>query len=192
MCNRYRKFIMAEGGVFAWKRQKIIEHGPAGDYSMLKYGLPEPPEGLVWRKDEKTKEWKLIKEPSIFPNNELNINIKRTPRNIKEYNYKIEERVSKLKEKDDHGSFDYVEHVVMPSDTFQGLCITYKISAVRLRQVNMFSGTNLKLAPKKLIIPVKKKLIQAGKIRLQDKNSIEYKAHSFQAIFPDMIMSEVR
>ena len=181
---------MAEGGVFAWKRQKIIEHGPAGDYSMLKFGLPAPPEGLVWEKDKKTKEWKLIKEPTISAGNELNT--KRTPRNIKEYDYKIEERVSKLKEKDNQGSFDYVEHIVMPSDTFQGLCITYKISAVRLRQVNMFSGTNLKLAPKKLIIPVKKKLVQAGKIRLQDKNSFEYKAHSFQAIYPDMIMSEVR
>mmetsp|Transcript_1159 Transcript_1159/g.1886 ORF Transcript_1159/g.1886 Transcript_1159/m.1886 type:complete len:205 (-) Transcript_1159:659-1273(-) len=45
---------------------------------------------------------------------------------------------------------DFVEHIVVPSDTLQGVCLAYKISATRLRQVNGFSGSGLNLAPKKI------------------------------------------
>jgi hypothetical protein len=74
---------------------------------------------------------------------------------------------------------DYVEHVVLPSDTFQGLCLAYKISGTRLRQVNHFSGSSLTYAPKKLIIPLTKKALRSGFIRVQDKESREYKLHAF-------------
>jgi LysM repeat protein len=48
----------------------------------------------------------------------------------------------------------FVEHIVEPSDTFQGICLRYKISATHLRQANGgFSGTNLSLAPNPLKIP---------------------------------------
>jgi hypothetical protein len=37
-----------------------------------------------------------------------------------------------------------IEHVVMSSDTLQGLCLRYRVSAVTLRQHNNFSGSNFK------------------------------------------------
>ena len=42
---------------------------------------------------------------------------------------------------------DYVEHVCLPTDTLQGICIAYKVSASQLRRANHFSGT-LHSAPK--------------------------------------------
>ena len=33
-----------------------------------------------------------------------------------------------------------LEHVVMPGDTIQGLCLRYRVSAVELRRHNNFSG----------------------------------------------------
>lgn len=34
-----------------------------------------------------------------------------------------------------------IEHVILPSDTLQGICLRYRISAVALRQYNNFSGS---------------------------------------------------
>lgn len=87
---------------------------------------------------------------------------------------------------------DYVEHVVLPGDTFQGICLAYKISATRLRQVNHFSGSNLSTAPKKLIIPLTKKALRSGFIRVQEKDSIEYKIHAFMAEVPNLKEPEAR
>lgn len=87
---------------------------------------------------------------------------------------------------------DYVEHVVLPCDTFQGICLAYKISATRLRQVNHFSGSNLSTAPKKLIIPLTKKALRSGFIRVQEKDSTEYKIHAFLAEIPSLKEKEAR
>ena len=46
-------------------------------------------------------------------------------------------------------------------DTFQGICLRYKISALELRQANGFSGTNLRLAPSVLKIPFSVKASKA-------------------------------
>eukprot|EP00584_Thalassiosira_punctigera_P010002 CAMPEP_0172537994 /NCGR_PEP_ID=MMETSP1067-20121228/9486_1 /TAXON_ID=265564 ORGANISM="Thalassiosira punctigera, Strain Tpunct2005C2" /NCGR_SAMPLE_ID=MMETSP1067 /ASSEMBLY_ACC=CAM_ASM_000444 /LENGTH=1848 /DNA_ID=CAMNT_0013323403 /DNA_START=213 /DNA_END=5759 /DNA_ORIENTATION=+ len=51
-------------------------------------------------------------------------------------------------------STSYIEHEVLRTDTLQGLCLAYKISATRLRMENKFSGDSLQLAPKTLRIPV--------------------------------------
>uniref|UniRef100_A0A7S2K0C8 LysM domain-containing protein n=1 Tax=Leptocylindrus danicus TaxID=163516 RepID=A0A7S2K0C8_9STRA len=71
----------------------------------------------------------------------------------------------------------YVEHVVLPSDTLQGICLSYKINASKLRQVNQFSGNSLLGAPKKLIIPLTRRNVSVG-IKQQDQNSKEYKVHA--------------
>ena len=49
---------------------------------------------------------------------------------------------------------EYIEHIVLPTDTLQGICLAYKVSAMRLKKENGFSGNNLQLGPKKLRIPV--------------------------------------
>jgi hypothetical protein len=87
---------------------------------------------------------------------------------------------------------DYVEHVILPTDTFQGICLAYKISATRLRQVNHFSGSNLSNAPKKLIIPLTKKALRSGFIRVQDKESHEYKLHALIAEVPGLKEKDAR
>ena len=68
-----------------------------------------------------------------------------------------------------------IEHIVLPKDTMQGICLQYKINVTRLRQVNKFSGSSLSLAPKKLYIPIKNKWW--GSIKLQDTSTEEFKIH---------------
>lgn len=87
---------------------------------------------------------------------------------------------------------DYVEHVVLPTDTLQGICLAYKISSTRLRQANCFSGNSLLLAPNKLVIPISKKALRSGFIRVQDTDAKEYKLHAMIAEFPDLSMTEAK
>jgi len=86
---------------------------------------------------------------------------------------------------------DYVEHVCLPTDTIQGICIAYKVSVSQLRRANHFSGT-LHSAPKKLLIPLSKQALRTGFIRVQDTDTKEYKLHYFQAEFPDVSTKEAR
>lgn len=86
---------------------------------------------------------------------------------------------------------DYVEHVILPTDTMQGICIAYKVSASQLRRANHFSGT-LHSAPKKLLIPLSKQALRTGFIRVQDTDTKEYKLHYFQAEFPDISAAEAK
>ena len=37
-----------------------------------------------------------------------------------------------------------VEHLLLPNDTIQGICLKYRVKAMELRRLNMFSGDNLK------------------------------------------------
>lgn len=87
---------------------------------------------------------------------------------------------------------DYVEHVVLPTDTLQGICLTYKINSTRLRQANHFSGNSLLLAPKKLVVPLSKKALRSGFIRVQDTDAKEYKLHAILAECPDLSMTEAK
>jgi hypothetical protein len=87
---------------------------------------------------------------------------------------------------------DYVEHVILPTDTLQGLCLAYKISTTRLRQANHFSGHSLLLAPKKLVIPISTKALRSGFIRAQDTDAKEYKSHAFLAEYRDLTMTEAK
>jgi hypothetical protein len=88
---------------------------------------------------------------------------------------------------------DYMEHVILPSDTLQGICLAYKTSGTSLRQVNQFSGSNLSGAPKKLLIPLSKKAIRSGYIHIQNKETKEYKIHAVMADLPaDVKESEAR
>jgi LysM repeat protein len=76
---------------------------------------------------------------------------------------------------------DYLEHVILPTDTLQGICLAYKVSASRLKRANHFSGESLAVAPKKLVIPISKQAIRQGYLRVQDTDSKEYKLHAIQA-----------
>lgn len=88
---------------------------------------------------------------------------------------------------------DYVEHIVLPSDTLQGICLAYKISLTRLRQVNHFSGDSLTSAPRKLIVPLganSQKAIRSGFVKMQDQDTAEYKTHALLAEIPSLKESQ--
>ena len=87
---------------------------------------------------------------------------------------------------------DYLEHVILPTDTLQGICLAYKISSTRLKQANHFSGGSLLLAPKKLVIPISKQALRSGFIRVQDTDAKEYKLYSFLAEYRELSMTEAR
>jgi len=87
---------------------------------------------------------------------------------------------------------DYVEHIVLPTDTLQGVCLAYKVSASNLRRANHFSGNSLHSAPKKLLIPLSKQALRTGFIRVQDTDTKEYKLSYFQAEYPDITTTEAR
>ena len=84
-----------------------------------------------------------------------------------------------------------LEHVVLPTDTLQGLCLAYKISATKLRMENNFSGNSLQMAPKKLKIPVSKGS-KGMMIRVQDRSSKEFKLYAFVAEIPSMELVEAK
>lgn len=87
----------------------------------------------------------------------------------------------------------YIEHVVLPTDTLQGLCLAYKISATRLRTENSFSGNSLQMAPRKLRVPTDVKANTKGvMIRTQDKTSKEFKLYAFVAEIPTMSVVEAK
>ena len=94
---------------------------------------------------------------------------------------------------------EYINHVVLPTDTLQGLCLAYKISATRLRMENNFSGNSLHMAPKRLRIPTNAAAVPVGThekggtmIRTQDRTSREYKLYAFVAELPSMELVEAK
>lgn len=154
--------IEAEGGLYAWKVQTVDQHrGPSGvtDYNTLKGRLPNPPKGKVWHRDLETREWSIVQAPI---NNEHETDCQEP-----------------LNSKDTEPDTKYLEHVVLPTDTFQGLCLRYKVKPLVLRQLNKFSGNELMSAPKKLLIPCGKVNVQ--KSEFQEASSESYKIRSFCA-----------
>jgi hypothetical protein len=120
-------------------RQEIDMHrGPAGNYNHLRRPLSDPPRGKYWKNDADTNEW-------VLADVEHFIQIGDDQENLVVDGQVIETNIV--------GPDDYIEHLVEEHDTFQGLCLRYKITSTELRQANGgFSGTNLKLAPNPLRI----------------------------------------
>ncbi|KAL7500494.1 hypothetical protein ACHAWT_010463 [Skeletonema menzelii] len=85
----------------------------------------------------------------------------------------------------------HLEHIVLPTDTLQGLCLAYKVSATQLRMENKFSGNSLQMAPKKIKIPVNG-VTKGMMIKTQDKTSKEFKLYAFVAEIPTMELVEAK
>ena len=192
-----------EGGLFQWKIQKLnISRGPVADYSDISRPLPDPPKGMIWQRDEETRVFSLQneKESSSLSAKE------KSP-----CKWEIIDKASLICEEgqdkwtvtsdtgDQENNAGYFEHVVLPSDTLEGICLQYKISATKLRQVNHFSGSSLILAPKRLQIPLdnitRDNCTRNGAtrtLRMQDRNSEEYKIHKFFLECPDLGIREIK
>ena len=182
--------IMAEGGCLPWKVQQIdTSRGPVAEYRSIHQQLPKLPNGSFWVHDETTGDWKVQKK-----NSESTTALK-VDREVLSHKKPVAKNGDTLSSsttetKEATLAIDYVEHTVLPSDTFQGLCLRYRITATQLRQANGFSGTNLLLAPPKLVIPLSDK--DLSKIRLQDQSSPDFKIHSFLSQVPELRCHEAR
>ena len=118
-----------------WNTPQKVSIPPTCDYSNLASSLPDPPKNQRWEHNETTKEWKLV--PSI-----------------------VDDGTEAKVQAADEGvpvtsSSSCIYHKVLPTDTFQGICLRYKVTATDLRRANKMMGTNLKLAPSNLLIPIK-------------------------------------
>lgn len=234
---------MAEGGQFPWKRQTIdYSRGPPVDYSALQKPLPEPPNGVEWKQDDETRQWRLVRvddddkdrrkyklavgiawnerkgrvEPTLLPVPKVKVKDELVSRldmddgddakvddqdeaSLQGYEGASAVLKSTIKpsptEKVAVANVDYLVHTVLPTDTLPGLCLRYRTKATILRQLNKFSGSNLHLAPSKLIIPLGpdgQKLLDAGSMRAQDQTTPEYKLQAFLTEFPHLTQSERR
>ena len=137
---------MAEGGTLPWKYQTTVEV-PTLSYKNLKKPLAAP-RGTRWHYDKSTKEWSLVPDGPLEVDNSFD-----------EHPIAVEGQVVGDGNSDDILSVtgsNFVEHIVQPADTFQGICLRYKLTPTQLRQANNgFSGSNLQLAPNPLMIPTK-------------------------------------
>jgi len=180
-----------EGAQLPWKVQKIdTSRGPPADYSSIKFPLPSPPDDMEWIQNKDTKEWKLVTliDPKLSQSRET--------KKINEEDG-VRERSCSVSSVESTSSDlfpagppveQYIEHTVLPSDTLQGICLKYKVSVIKLRQVNRFSGSNLLLAPSKLRIP----LVDGVVVYRQDVECPEYKIHFLRAELPQMSHAEAK
>jgi hypothetical protein len=202
---------MAEGGLLPWKMQKISSRGPTADYSGLRKPLPKLPDGMIWHQDKGTKEWSPVKEEEKQEKQQQQEKLDvfsasdKEPDLAKEKERDLDIKIQRTTSSSPLDStdnvlgpsglgvlgVDYVEHVILPTDTFQGICLAYKINTTRLRQANRFSGSSLLLAPKKLIIPLSEKALRSGFI-MQDTDAKEYKLHAFLEEFADLSLTEAK
>ncbi|KAL7575707.1 hypothetical protein ACA910_011523 [Epithemia clementina (nom. ined.)] len=86
----------------------------------------------------------------------------------------IDKHVDDRKERDGEKNESFIEHLVMESDTLPGLCLRYHISKRQLQRANGFDGDSLRLAPKRLLVPITEKAKRLG-WKPQNRNSKPYK-----------------
>jgi len=81
----------------------------------------------------------------------------------------------------DSNDIPHVKHVVLPSDTFEGLCLRYEVTPTQLRRANgILCGKSLSLAPPVLKIPI------ADAVAPQDTNSQAFKLQALRLKFPTL------
>ena len=178
---------MSEGGVYPWKVQKIElpKHGRYASvtYADLSRPLPDPPEHQTWVQDLHTREWKLV--PLVLASaHPVAVARVQAARSADAANPDddalsttavpvIVDEAASAAPVDKHRGFASPPtagvryHEVLPTDTFQGICLRYRVTPTELRRANrMMTGSDLKLAPEVLVIPS------------NDKNNMQLDAHS--------------
>jgi hypothetical protein len=136
---------MAEGAQLPWKIQKL-NVAPTLSYDNIHKPL-RAPKGKRWNFDPVDKEWSLVKTESPCCIVDVDAVVITEGTNIDGASVATTRKIN-----DDPLAL-YVEHYITPSDTFQGICLRYKITPMELRRANFFTGENLKLVPNPLKIP---------------------------------------
>lgn len=140
---------MADGGIYPWKLQAIRQpnNGVSGTcrYADLKNPLPEPPRDQAWVRDLSTQEWRLVPVAAAA--------VARESGGGEVGECAIATAVAVPNPDATAAPAGARHHDVAPTDTFQGLCLRYKVTPTELRRANRMMGSNLKLAPARLVIP---------------------------------------
>ncbi|KAL7517642.1 hypothetical protein ACHAWX_002551 [Stephanocyclus meneghinianus] len=176
---------MSEGGLLAWKIQKVRR--PANgiqstcNFTDLNRPLPDPPKDQMWI--QHGREWKLVPVACAVPEDiGTGALTAAAAESVPGVSSGVTEAVavsmavpvvpsSSPSTAVDKVSADaagqifenaaieqgVMYHEVQPSDTFQGICLRYKITPTELRRANKMMGTNLRLAPERLVIPLNDK-----------------------------------
>lgn len=116
-----------ESPYFVWKKQRPSDFAKSPELDYYGKPLPPTPPGIYWEKIDGDAKWELKRALDNSKVNDGN-------------------RVV-------FSSSSVIEHVVMPHDTLQGLCLRYRVSANTIRRVNMFSGSAIQFK-KVLRIPI--------------------------------------
>lgn len=150
--------------MYPWKLQKIKQpkNGLPGTcgFSDLSKPLPDPPKGEMWVQDEDTREWELVPAAETSSDavaiarlvdttdavaaRELELTCSAIPVTVKP--------ATAIKSNTPAAGIRH--HEILPTDTFQGICLRYKVTPTELRRANKMLGNNLKLlGSNKLVIP---------------------------------------
>jgi hypothetical protein len=142
--------IMPEGGILPWKIQKL-NVAPSLSYDSIHKPL-KAPKGKRWNYDSTENEWSLVSETTASDESVVvDAIVIREDDNDKTSNTNANTTMTL---DDTSSSSPFVEHKIESSDTFQGICLKYKITPLELRRANGgFSGQNLQLVPNTLKIP---------------------------------------
>ncbi|KAL3905334.1 MAG: hypothetical protein SGARI_004511, partial [Bacillariaceae sp.] len=143
---------MSEGARFPWKLQKT-QNAPTVSYKNIRKPL-RAPSGKQWHYEKSTKEWSLVDVPKGIVDGIPYVGQAEVVVDA----LAVDENGHPVGEGDDSdaatwGTAPYLEHLVQPTDTFEGICVRYKLTPSELRRANHFSGSNLQLAPNPLKIP---------------------------------------
>ena len=136
------------------------------NYSQLSKPLPPPPNGMMWIQNA-SKEWTLVSvttatAEALTVDNSASVDDNATttaaagaddivcavPITVQSATPLPNQNTTSTSTRS-----GVLYHEVTETDTFQGICLRYKVTPVELRRANKMLGTNLKLAPSKLIIP---------------------------------------
>lgn len=149
---------MSEGGIYPWKVQKVQQprNGLPGTcrYADLSAPLPDPPKGQIWMQNKGTKEWSLVPVANATvceATDDSGVGGEENAACATAVAVAYPHQTSAAT------SVGIRYHEVLPTDTFQGICLRYKITPTELRRANRMLGNNLKLAPEKLVIPTNEK-----------------------------------
>jgi len=151
--------------MYPWKQQKIRQpkNGILSqiNYSDIKGPLPPPPKGQEWVKDEATREWKLLSVASVTNDGDIIAEAHPTADVASNDDDNLVCTAVPVREAEGTSTNNNTStvvsgvryHEVLSTDTFQGICLRYKVTPTELRQANRLMGNNLKLGPAKLVIP---------------------------------------
>lgn len=116
------------------------------------YKTLKAPKGKRWNYDPGTKQWSLVAAEKPANPSPVAVNAVVVAEDETENHKGATVTTAAIIDKDP--SSPYLEHRIEPSDTFQGICLRYKITPLELRRANgSFTGENLCLVPSLLRIP---------------------------------------